>query len=53
MIYLKDIQLLSKEEADEDFQMVLEDMKKPDRKFYFLHMELKGRMSRLEVSATQ
>ena len=42
MYYLQDIQLFSKEEADEDFQMVLEDMKKPDRKFYFLHMELKG-----------
>ena len=42
MYYLQDIQLFSIEEADEDFQMVLEDMKKPDRKFYFLHMELKG-----------
>lgn len=41
MYYLQDIQLFSKEEADWDFQMVLEDMKKPDRKFYFLHMELK------------
>lgn len=41
MYYLQDIQLFSKEEADEDFQMVLEDMKKLDRKFYFLHMELK------------
>lgn len=41
MYYLQDIQLFSKEEADEDFQMVLKDMKKLDRKFYFLHMELK------------
>lgn len=41
MYYLQDIQLFSKEEADEDFQMVQEDMKKLDRKFYFLHMELK------------
>ena len=30
MYYLQDIQLFSKEEADEDFQMVLEDMKKLD-----------------------
>ena len=41
MYYLQDIQLFSKEEADEDFQMVQEDVKKLDRKFYFLHMELK------------
>lgn len=41
MYYLQDIQMFSKEEAYEDFQMVLEDMKKPDRKFYFLHIELK------------
>lgn len=41
MYYLQDIQLFTEEEAREDFQMVLEDMVKPDRKFYFLHMELK------------
>lgn len=41
MYYLQDIQLFTKEEADADFQMVLNDMRKPDRKFYFLHMELK------------
>ena len=41
MYYLQDIQLFTEEEAREDFRMVLEDMVKPDRKFYFLHMELK------------
>ena len=41
MYYLQDIQMFTEEEAREDFQMVLEDMVKPDRKFYFLHMELK------------
>ena len=41
MYYLQDIQLFTKEEAYEDFRMVLEDMKKSDRKFYFLHVELK------------
>ena len=40
MYYLQDIQLFTKDEAYEDFQMVLEDSKKPDRKFYFMHMEL-------------
>ena len=38
MYYLQDIQLFTKEEAYEDFRMVLEDMKKSDRKFYFLHV---------------
>lgn len=41
MYYLQDIQIFTKEEACEDFHMVLEDMKKSDRKFYFLHIELK------------
>lgn len=41
MYYLQDIQLFTKEEAHEEFQTVLEDMKKSDRKFYFLHIELK------------
>jgi len=41
MYYLQDIQLLTREEAEEDFHIVLEDMLKDDRKFYFLHMELK------------
>ena len=41
MYYLQDIQLFTKEEAYEDFRMVLNDMVKEDRKFYFLHMELK------------
>lgn len=41
MYYLQDIQLYTKEEAEEDFANVLQDMKRDDRKFYFLHMELK------------
>ncbi len=41
MYYLQDIQIFTKEEAYEDFRRVLEDMKKSDRKFYFLHVELK------------
>lgn len=41
MYYLQDIQLFTKEEAYKDFHQVLDDMAKPDRKFYFMHMELK------------
>lgn len=41
MYYLQDIQLYTKEEAYEDFRRVLDDMSKLDRKFYFIHMELK------------
>lgn len=41
MYYLQDIQLFTKEDAYEEFQSVLNDMKTPDRKFYFMHMELK------------
>lgn len=41
MYYLQDIQLYTEEEAEEDFANVLQDMKRDDRKFYFLHMELK------------
>lgn len=41
MYYLQDIQLYTKEEAEEDFANVLQDMKSDDRKFYFLHIELK------------
>ena len=41
MYYLQDIQLHTKEEAYEDFHKVLEDMSKSERKFYFMHMELK------------
>ena len=41
MYYLQDIQLHSVEEAKEDFANVLADMKSHDRKFYFLHIELK------------
>ncbi|MDE5696196.1 MAG: GNAT family N-acetyltransferase [Lachnospiraceae bacterium] len=41
MYYLQDIQVLTREEAHKDFHKVLEDLSKPDRKFYFLHTELK------------
>lgn len=41
MYYLQDIQLHTREEAYEDFHIVLEDMTKADRRFYFLHTELK------------
>lgn len=41
MYYLQDIQLHTKEEACKDFHRVLEDMKRPDRRFYFLHIELR------------
>ncbi len=42
MYYLQDIQLFSKEESDAEFANVLWDQKRNDRKFYFLHIELKG-----------
>ena len=41
MYYLQDIQLFTREEAYEDFQTVLNDICRSDRKFYFLHIELK------------
>lgn len=41
MYYLQDIQLHSREEAYEDFQVVMKDIDNPGRKFYFLHIELK------------
>lgn len=41
MYYLQDIQLFSQEESDIEFANVLQDQKSTDRKFYFLHMELK------------
>ena len=41
MYYLQDIQLFTREEAHEDFRKVLDDLSKPDRMFYFLHIELK------------
>ena len=41
MYYLQDIQLHSLEEAKSDFNYVLNDIKAPERKFYFLHMELR------------
>lgn len=42
MYYLQDIQMFTKKEAYEDFRKVLDDMKKPDRQFYFMHIELKN-----------
>ncbi len=41
MYYLQDIQLHSRQEALQDFENVLEDMKKDERQFYFFHVELK------------
>ena len=41
MYYMNDIKLDSIEAAKEDFANVLEDMASADRRFYFLHMELK------------
>ena len=41
MYYMQDIKLESVDAARTEFADVLADMKKPDRKFYFLHMELK------------
>lgn len=42
MYYLQDIKLHSTEEAEEDFANILADSKSEDRKFYFLHLELKS-----------
>lgn len=41
MYYLQDIQLHSFDEAERDFAAVLSDMVSANRRFYFLHMELK------------
>lgn len=41
MYYLQDIQLSTREESDADFDTVLEDSKRGQRTFYFLHIELK------------
>lgn len=41
MYYLQDIQLFSRQESDAEFADVLRDQKSKDRKFYFLHIELK------------
>lgn len=41
MYYLQDIKLSSRQESDEEFDRVLQDAKRDDRTFYFLHMELK------------
>ncbi len=41
MYYLQDIRLSSREEAEREFAAVLADAASPDRRFYFLHMELK------------
>lgn len=42
MYYLQDIQLHSLEEASEDLDNVLKDIKSQNRRFYFLHIELKS-----------
>lgn len=41
MYYLQDIQLFTREEAYAEFREVLDDSRRDDRKFYFLHVELK------------
>lgn len=41
MYYLQDIRLFTKEESDADFDMVMQDLKKEQRTFYFFHLELK------------
>jgi len=41
MYYLQDIQLFTREDAYEDFHKVLADLSTADRKYYFLHTELK------------
>ena len=41
MYYLQDIQLNSCDEANADFQKVLDDQSGDNRKYYFFHMELK------------
>ena len=41
MYYLQDIKLKSIDAAKADFMTVLDDLKRTDRKYYFLHMELK------------
>ena len=42
MYYLQDIQAHSPEEAEAEFSEVLSDQRSSSRKYYFLHMELKG-----------
>ena len=46
MYYLPDIKLGDREEALKEFKEVLADAKSPNRKFYFLHMELKDSQER-------
>ena len=41
MYYMQDIKLDSIDDARAEFRGVIADMEKPDREFYFLHMELK------------
>ena len=41
MYYMQDIKLNSRIAARAEFEDVLADMEKPDRKFYFLHKDLK------------
>ncbi len=42
MYYMQDIRLHDLEEAVSEFKNVLSDIDRPDRKYYFLHMELKA-----------
>lgn len=42
MYYLQDIKLQSMEDAEKDFADTLIDLKSENRKFYFLHIELKS-----------
>lgn len=41
MYYMQDIKLHDPEEGIADFNKVLSDIRRPDREYYFLHMELK------------
>lgn len=42
MYYLQGIQLFTRATADRDLQKLLEDSRSPNRKFYFLHIEMKS-----------
>lgn len=41
MYYLQDIRLFTEEESDLEFANLLQDQKSKDRRYYFLHIELK------------
>lgn len=49
MYYLQDIQLSDREAGYAEFQMVLEDMRQPDRRLYFIHAE--GKDTREQVGS--